>query len=75
MSANPDTAAPTGRNKPAHGKEPVGRVQTPGLGRASQNTSSPEGAKEGGELPRGWGWMSVGEMVAEMQYGTSAKTS
>ncbi len=39
----PETAAPTGRNKPAQGKERSDAA----LGHASQNTSSPEGAKEG----------------------------
>ncbi|MBU6326091.1 MAG: hypothetical protein KGQ89_00535, partial [Verrucomicrobia bacterium] len=71
MSANLDTAAPKGRNKPAQGKERSDAA----LGQASQNTSSPEGATQGGTLPVGWEWKSVGEMVDEMQYGTSAKTS
>jgi len=44
MSVTPDTAAPTGRNKPAQGKERSDAA----LGHASQNTLSPEGAKEGG---------------------------
>ncbi|MDA1274473.1 MAG: hypothetical protein O2960_10550 [Verrucomicrobia bacterium] len=43
MSANPDTPAPTGRKKPAQGKARSDAA----LGHASQNTSSPEGAKEG----------------------------
>ena len=63
--------APTGRKKPAQGKERSDAA----LGHESQNTSSPEGAKEGSALPLGWEWKSVGEMVDEMQYGTSAKTS
>jgi len=44
MSVTPDTAAPTGRNKPAQGKERSDAA----LGHASQNTLSPEGAKERG---------------------------
>jgi type I restriction enzyme S subunit len=48
MSVTPDTAAPTGRNKPAQGKERSDAT----LGHASQNTSSPEGAMQGGSSSR-----------------------
>jgi type I restriction enzyme S subunit len=59
MSATPDTAAPTGRNKPAQGKERSDAA----LGNASQNTSSPEGAKEGSELRDGWRTVPFGDVV------------
>ncbi len=49
MSANPDTAAPTGRNKPAQGKERSDAA----LGPASQNTSSPEPERSGDRMPTG----------------------
>ena len=39
MSAHPDTAAPTGRMKPAQGKERSDAA----LGHASQNTPAPTG--------------------------------
>ena len=44
MSANLETAAPTGRSVPTEGKERSDAA----LGHASQNTSSPVGAKKGG---------------------------
>ena len=65
MSANPDTAAPTGRNKPAQGKERSDAA----LGHASQNTSSPEGAKQGGELPRGWSEQRIEQLFAPLEDG------
>ena len=57
MSAKPETAAPTGRKKIAQHKERSDVT----LGHESHNTSSPEGAKEGGELPNGWQLATVGE--------------
>lgn len=36
---------------------------------------SSQAAKEGSTLPGGWERKTIGEMVEEMQYGTSAKTS
>ncbi len=36
---------------------------------------STEGAGQGGDLPSGWQRFTVGEMVADMQYGSSAKTN
>ena len=81
-------AAPTGRKNVAQGKEQGGsgvpplnremeqrRDASSTLGHESQNTSSPEGAKESSALPVGWEWRTVGDMVDQMQYGTSAKTS
>ncbi len=56
MSANPDTAAPTGGNKPAQGKERSDAA----LGHASPNTSSPEGAKQGA-----WPVVPLGELAAD----------
>jgi len=44
MSVTPATAAPTGRSKPAQGKERSDAA----LGHASENTPSPGGAKQGG---------------------------
>jgi type I restriction enzyme S subunit len=55
----PDTAASTGRNKPAQGKERSDAA----LDHASQNTPSPDGAKEGGELRDGWRTAPFGEVV------------
>lgn len=45
MSFTPDSAAPTGRNKPAQGKE-AAKAADAALGGDVQNTLSPEGAKE-----------------------------
>ncbi len=59
MSANAITASPTGRKKLAQGKEHGGRAQAPALGHDSPDTSSPEGAKERGELPKGWRWVTL----------------
>ena len=64
-------AAPSGPKNVAQGKE----RSTAAPGSESQNIWNPEGAKEGSALPVGWEWKTVGEMVDEMQYGTSAKTS
>ena len=63
MSANPDTAAPTGRNKPAQGKERSDAA----LNHASQNTSSPEWAKQ---LPRGWKHVRLGDIAQTTSGGT-----
>jgi len=50
MSANPETTAPNRRRTSAQGKEHSGRPQGPPpvTGHESDNTSSPEGAKESG---------------------------
>ena len=66
-----NASASTRRKRVAQGQERSDAA----LGHESPNTSSPEGAKEGGTLPVGWERKSVDEMVDEMQYGTSAKTS
>ena len=58
-------AAPTGRKKPAQGKERSAAA----LGHASQNTASPEGATQGGELPKGWRWVTLGEVAESMKNG------
>ena len=71
MSANPETAAPTGRNKPAQGKERSDAA----LGHASQNTPSPEGAKQGGELPSGWIRLTMGEVGRWFGGGTPSKAN
>ena len=56
MSSSSETAVPTARKKRAHGK---GRSDAT-LGHASQNTSSPEGAKESVGLPVGWQQLTLG---------------
>ena len=63
MSVTPDTAAPTGRNKPAQGKERSDAA----LGHASQNPSSPQGAKE---LPHGWKHVRLGDIAQTTSGGT-----
>ena len=64
MREKRQTAAPTGRNKPAQGKERSDAA----LGHKSQNTSSPEGAEEGGEYPFGWRCAALGEILP-LKYG------
>ena len=59
-------AAPTGQKKIAQGKERSDAA----LGHKSQNTSSPEGAKEGGELPEAWVRAPVGELFQVIGGGT-----
>jgi len=71
MSVTPDTAAPTGRNKPAQGKERSDAT----LGHASQITSSPEGAKQGGDLPGGWIRLTMGEVGRWFGGGTPSKAN
>lgn len=71
MSANATTAAPTGRKRIAQGKDAEPAADA-ALGHASQNTSSPEGAKEGGELPRGWNRVAIKDMADSIQYGHTA---
>jgi type I restriction enzyme S subunit len=56
MSADATTAAPTGRKKIAQSKERSDAA----LGDPRQNTSSPEGAKEGG-----WPVVPLGELAAD----------
>ena len=55
-----NSPAPKGRNIPAQGNA---------LGNPPQNTSSPEGAKEGGELPKGWRWVTLGDVADSMKNG------
>ena len=59
MSAAPQTAAPSGRKKIAQGKERSDAA----LGHESQNTSSPEGAKEGRVLQREWKRVRIGDTL------------
>jgi len=66
MSANPDTSAPTGRKKattPSSPQSPASHPLLAALGHASQNTSSPEGAKEGA-----WQTVPLGG-IAEVKLG------
>jgi hypothetical protein len=71
MSASLETAAPTGRTKPAQGKGHSDAT----LGYASQNTLSPEGAKEGGNLPHGWTRLTMGEVGRWFGGGTPSKAN
>jgi type I restriction enzyme, S subunit len=59
----PDAAASTRRNKPAQGKERC----DPAQGYASQNTPSPEGAKQGGELTSGWKLSKLAELLTVLR--------
>ena len=61
MSANPETAAPSRRKKIAQDKERSNAA----LGQESQNTSSPEGTKEGNALPSGWKWKTIRDLVSD----------
>jgi hypothetical protein len=62
--------APTGRKKIAHGKERGDAA----LGHESQDTSSPEGAKEVAQLPRSWTRARLGEIVC-IKYGKTLPTA
>jgi type I restriction enzyme, S subunit len=64
MSANATTAAPKGQRKLTQGKERSDAA----LGHDSQNTSSPEGAKEAAELPPGWRDTTVNESIRIIDY-------
>ncbi len=63
-AATKESPAPSGRNKPAQGK----KRNDAALGHASQNTSSPERGKEGGELPNGWRHTTVDESIRIIDY-------
>ena len=65
-------AAPTGRKKLVQGKERGGRPQGHALGHESKNMSSPDGKKEGCELPKGWRRVAVKDMADSIQYGHTA---
>lgn len=60
MTAQHNTSVQTGRKKIARGKERSDAA----LGRESQNTSSPGGAKEGGQLPSGWEWKTIPDLIS-----------
>ncbi|HOC56524.1 MAG TPA: restriction endonuclease subunit S [Verrucomicrobiota bacterium] len=62
MSANPETAAPTGRQIIARGNA-LGKMPP-------SNTRSPKGAKEGGELPTGWKLVRLGDIAQTTSGGT-----
>jgi type I restriction enzyme S subunit len=66
MSANPETAAPTGRTKIAQGKE----RSDAGVCHESEDTSSPEGAEEMRALPTAWRWAKMSEVCSRVQDGT-----
>src|SRR6185436_5709534 len=61
--------APTRRKSIAQDKEHGGRAQTPALSHESQNTSRPEGAKEGYALSIGWRWVTLGDVAESMKNG------
>ncbi|NOT55652.1 MAG: hypothetical protein HOP18_13715 [Deltaproteobacteria bacterium] len=78
MTATRTTAAPTGRNKPAQGKERSDAA----LGHESQNTLSPEGAEEMGSryhvelpnLPAAWSYQRF-ENILDIQGGSQPPKS
>ena len=49
--------------------------EAPAVYRVSETVSTHASENTLRALPAGWKWVTVGEMVEEMQYGTSAKTS
>ncbi|MBL9171384.1 MAG: restriction endonuclease subunit S [Verrucomicrobiales bacterium] len=70
MSAKPDTAVQGGNGVPplnAAGRKRRDAASI--LGQASQNTSSPEGAKQGGELPHGWSEQRIEQLFAPLEDG------
>lgn len=71
MSANTITAAPMGRRKPALGRDPAPAGDA-ALGHDSQNTSSPEEAKE---LPAGWRRTQLGQIGRWFGGGTPSKAN
>jgi type I restriction enzyme S subunit len=74
MSVADTSAAPTGRKKTAQGKDAAPAADV-ALGHDSKNTSSPEGAKEGGELPHGWTHLAMGEVGRWFGGGTPSKAN
>jgi len=60
-----EITAPTGRKPTAQGKERSDAA----LGYESRDTSSPEGAKDGKALPKGWRWVTLGEVAESMKNG------
>ena len=75
MSVAPETASSSGRKKAIVDRSlAIGDAAKPpaALGHEPQNTSSPEEANEGGELPRGWRRVAVKDMADSIQYGHTA---
>ena len=73
MSTAPQTAALSGRKKAiGHRSLAIGEAAKPpaAMGHESQNTSSPEGAKEMRGLPSGWRWARMNEVCSRVQDGT-----
>ncbi|MBL9117654.1 MAG: restriction endonuclease subunit S [Verrucomicrobiaceae bacterium] len=63
MTAKPrrkTSQAPKGRNKTAQGNA---------LGNAPPEDQSPEGAGQSGELPKGWRWVTLGDVAESMKNG------
>lgn len=63
MTAKPrrkTSQAPKGRNNSAQGNA---------LGNASPEAQSPEGATQSGELPKGWRWVTLGDVAESMKNG------
>jgi type I restriction enzyme S subunit len=61
MPSAVNSPAPTGRTRTAQGPEGSDAA----LGHAPQNTPSPEGATQDGELPKGWTWKSLAEIATD----------
>jgi type I restriction enzyme S subunit len=62
-----NSPAAKGRKKAGHRPSASDDPAKPpaALGHEPQNTSSPEGPKEGGELPKGWRWESLAYVAAD----------
>lgn len=71
MSAKAKNAATKGRNQPAQGRT----LSDAARGYASQSSSSPEGAKEDGDLPEGWTRLTLGEVGRWFGGGTPSKAN
>ena len=69
MSANATTVSRTRRKKLARGKE---RSEA-GLGHESQNTPSPERAKEDSEFPKGWRIQKLGDVASKIGSGSTPR--
>ncbi|MBI3869300.1 MAG: restriction endonuclease subunit S [Verrucomicrobia bacterium] len=66
MSKNPDTATQSSSGvPPLNPADQKRRDAASTLGNASQSKSSPEGVKEGGELPKGWEWKTIPDLVTD----------
>lgn len=71
MSAIPDTAAPMRQKKSAlvEDRSRRSRRKADALGPTCQNSPSPEKTKEGYQLPKGWRWVTFGDVAESMKNG------